>query len=223
MCEMTVAVPRRRPGGPELIGAVDTAEPAPDPLAAHMGATIGGRENRTGLSGAPTAAWRLSAEATESAVGSLLCLRSRARCCNGRWRGSSFEAGVPSVRASFALLRRTTLPARPVAGMPRDRGRQSSCRKTMTAVPAVAGSFGRPGPGPVPPLSTPPPRGCLPGGSAPVGPGYQAPVQPVRTSSVRAARRGFPGRVVGAEPDHGHIHLAYLACPPVRGKGTVPR
>jgi hypothetical protein len=123
MCEMTVAVPRRRPGGPELIGAVDTAEPAPDPLAAHMGATIGGRENRTGLSGAPTAAWRLSAEATESAVGSLLCLRSRARCCNGRWRGSSFEAGVPSVRASFALLRRTTLPARPVAGMPRDRGK----------------------------------------------------------------------------------------------------
>lgn len=68
MCEMTVAMPRRRPGGPELIGAVDTAEPAPDPLAAHMRATIGGRENRTGLSGAPTAAWRLSAEARRDGV-----------------------------------------------------------------------------------------------------------------------------------------------------------
>src|SRR5207253_304062 len=102
-------------------------------------------------------------------------------------------------------------------------GRQLSCPKTITARPAAAGSFGRAGPGPVPPLSTPPPRGCPPGRLSAVGPGYQAPVQPVRTSGVRAARRGLPGRVVGAEPDHSHIRLAYLACPRVRGQGTVPR
>ena len=36
--------------------------PLGDPLAAHFGAMIGGREDRTGLWGAPATAWRFSAE-----------------------------------------------------------------------------------------------------------------------------------------------------------------
>jgi hypothetical protein len=102
------------------------------------------------------------------------------------------------------------------------RGRPLPCRKAMTAVPAVAGSFGRPGPGPVPRLSTPPRRDCPPGRLSASRAGGQTSIQPVRTSGVRPARRGLPGRVVGAEPDHGHIRMAYLACPRVPGTGTVP-
>ncbi len=36
--------------------------PPADPLGAHFGAMIGGRENRTGLSGASATAWKLLAE-----------------------------------------------------------------------------------------------------------------------------------------------------------------
>jgi len=109
------------------------------------------------------------------------------------------------------------------AGIPRDPGRPLSCRKAMTAVPAVAGSSGRPGPGPVPRLSTSPRRDYPPGRLSASRAGGQTSVQPVQTSGVRPARRGVPGHVVGAEPDHGHIRMAHLACPRVRGTRTGPR
>jgi hypothetical protein len=50
--------------------------------------------------------------------------------------------------------------------------------------------------------------------------GDQAPVQPVQASAVRPARRGLPGRVVSAEPDDGHVRVAYLARP--RASGPAP-
>jgi hypothetical protein len=50
---------------------------------AMIGGRENGRENRTGLSGAPAAAWRLSAERAESAIGASFELRRR--CCWSLW------------------------------------------------------------------------------------------------------------------------------------------
>jgi hypothetical protein len=96
---------------------------------------------------------------------------------------------------------------------------QLPCRKTMIAVPAVAGSFGRPGPGPVPSLSTPPRKDCPPwrlGASRVGGPGLST-----ASSNTSAWRIWRAPETAGREPPRGQV-LAWWAAAIVIRSGYVP-
>jgi hypothetical protein len=53
------------------------------------------------------------------------------------------------------------------------------------------------------------------------GRGDQTSVRAVRTAGIRAARRRVPGRVTGAEPEHGDVGMASVARRSGRARGTA--